>query len=88
MKNIIKKIKFKNVNTDAKKFITSFSVNYPILSFYIISNFINSILLRLFTIGSFKIRPLFFDLGIVLIFAGISFLIKKKGKNVYWLCVL
>ena len=58
----MKKIKFDKV----KDFFINFGINYPILSFYIISNFINSILLRLFTTGSFKIRPLFFDLAIVL----------------------
>ena len=76
----MKKIKIKKV----KDFIFNFTSNYPVLSFYIISNFINSVLLRLFTVGSFKIRPLIFDLGIVLIFAALSFLIKKKGKNVYY----
>ena len=76
----MKKIKISKV----RDFVLNFGNNYPVLSFYIISIFINSILLRLFTVGSFKIRPLFFDLGIVLIFAALSFLIKKKGKNVYY----
>ena len=76
----MKKIKISKV----RDFVLNFGNNYPVLSFYIISIFINSILLRLFTVGSFKIRPLFFDLGIVLIFAALSFLIKKKGMNVYY----
>jgi len=77
----MKKIKIKKVI----EFVFDFGNKYPILSFYIISNFINSILLRLFTTGSFKIRPLFFDLGMVLLFAGFSFFIKKNGKNIYYI---
>ena len=77
----MKKNKIKKV----KDFFVNFSNNYPVLSFYIISNFFNSILLRLFTTGNFKIRPLFFDLGIVLLFASISFLIKKKNKKAYYI---
>ena len=79
-----KKIKFKKVMDNMKNFIVNFKKNYPVLTFYIISNFINSILLRLFTTGNFSIRPLFFDLGIVLLFASFSFLIKNKGKNRYY----
>ena len=85
MRNIIKNNKIKNVIMNMKKFITSFSSNYPILLFYTISNFINSILLRLFTTGRFNIRPLFFDLGIVLLFGSLSFFIKKSRKNIYYL---
>lgn len=77
----MKKIKIEKV----KDFMRNFSSSYPVLSFYIISNFINSILLRLFTTGNFKIRPLFFDLGFVLLFAAISFFIKKNGKKAYYI---
>lgn len=77
----MKKIEIRKV----KDFFFSFGKKYPILSFYIISNFINSILLRLFTTGSFKIRPLFFDLGIVLLFASLSFLIRRSGKKAYYI---
>ena len=77
----MKKIKIKKV----RDFIVNFSKNYPVLSFYIISNFVNSILLRLFTTGNFNIRPLFFDLGIVLLFAALSFFVKKNGKRTYYI---
>ena len=77
----MKKIKIKKV----KDFIFNFTSNYPVLSFYIISNFINSVLLRLFTTGDFKIRPLFFDLAVVLLFAALSFCVKKKGKKAYYI---
>lgn len=83
--NKIKSIKIKRGIDNIKKFIVNFGNNYPILSFYIISNFINSILLRLFTTGSFKIRPLFFDLGVVLLFAAMSFFVKQNGKKVYYI---
>ena len=84
MRNIIKNNKIKNIIMNMRKFIDGFSSNYPILLFYIISNFINSILLRLFTTGRFNIRPLFFDLGIVLLFGALSFFIKKSRKNIYY----
>ena len=77
----MKKIKLKKV----KEFFINFGHNYPVLSFYIVSNFVNSILLRLFTTGSFKIRPLFFDLAIVLLFGCLSFAIKRKGKKIYYI---
>ena len=76
----MKKIDIKNI----KNFIMNLGKNYPVLSFYIISNFINSILLRLFTTGNFRFRPLFFDLGIVLLFGALSFCVKKNGKGVYY----
>ena len=84
MKDKIINKKIKKVIGNIKKFIVNFGDNYPVLSFYIISNFINSILLRLFTTGDFSIRPLFFDMGIVLLFASLSFFIKKKNKNIYY----
>ena len=39
----------------------------------------------MFTTGNFKIRPLFFDLGIVLLFAGLSFFVKRNGKKTYYI---
>jgi len=85
MKKKIKNFKFKKIVENIKKFLINFNVNYPVLSFYIVSNFINSILLRLFTTGKFSIRPLFFDLSVVLLFAAMSFFVKKKGKNTYYI---
>ena len=77
----MKKIKIKKM----KDFILNFKNSYPILSFYIISNFINSILLRLFTTGSFKIRPLFFDMGFIILLSAFSFLVKKNKKKTYYI---
>ena len=84
MKDKKSKLKIKKVFKNIRDFIVNFGFNYPVLSFYIISNFINSILLRLFTTGNFSIRPLFFDMGLVLLFASFSFFIKKKNKNTYY----
>lgn len=67
-----------------KDMIFDFYYKYPVLLFYIISNFINSILLRLFTTGSFKIRPMFFDMGFVLLLAVISFFVKNRNKKIYY----
>ena len=48
-----------------KDYIFDFIKDYPVCIFYMLSNFINSILLRLFTTGNFVFRALFFDLGFV-----------------------
>ena len=58
---------------------------YPLLIYFIVSNFINAILLRLFTTGSFGFRAMLFDLGFVLFMASFSFLIKKKRRNIYYI---
>lgn len=67
-----------------KKFIISFNDKYPVLLYFIISNLINGILLRLNTLGNFKIRPVLFDFAIVLFLGAFSFLIKKINKNIYY----
>lgn len=67
------------------KFIREFKNKYPVLLFYIIFNFLNSILLRLFTSGNFSVRPLFFDLGFVLLLGGFSFFVKQRRKKMYYL---
>jgi phosphoglycerol transferase MdoB-like AlkP superfamily enzyme len=77
----MKKINFRKISDK----IIDFSRNYPVLLFYIVSNFTNSILLRLFTTGSFQVRALFFDLAFVMLFASLSFLVKKKKKKTYYI---
>ena len=71
-------------NLKVKEQVIKFSKNYPILVFYIIGNFINSILLRLFTTGHFGFRALFFDMAFILIFVALSFFVKSKRKMVYY----
>lgn len=68
-----------------KDIIFDFYYKYPILLFYIVSNFFNSILLRLFTTGSFKLRPMFFDMGFVLLLGGLSFFVKNRNKKIYYI---
>ena len=80
----IRRFNLRKLFIEIKKFIFNFGSNYPVLLFYIISNFINSILVRLFTTGNFTIRPLFFDLGFVLLFGVFSFFVKNGGKNTYY----
>ena len=63
--------------------IKKFKEKYPIMTFYIIGNFINAILVRLFTTGRFQVRSIFFDLAVIFILAGLSLLVKKR-RNLYY----
>ena len=63
--------------------IKSFKRKYPVMLFFIIGNFINAILVRLFTTGHFQLRSIFFDLAFIIGLAGLSFLIKEKRRNLY-----
>ena len=71
VKNIIQKIKY-------------FKNNYPLMTLYILGNFLNTIFLRVFTTGHFQIRSVFFDVSFILLLAGLSFLISKKRRNRYY----
>lgn len=77
--------KFKKYKKDLVSYVINFRDKYPVMLFYILVNFINSILFRMFTTGNFSIRPLFFDMGFVLLFGGLSFFVKQGKKNVYYL---
>ena len=58
--------------------------DYPVVCFYIMGNFINAILVRLFTTGHFHIRSIFFDLAFIMCLTGLSFLVKKKRRYAYY----
>ena len=58
--------------------IIEFKKNYPIMLLYILGNFINAILLILFTTGRFQARALLIDFGVVCLLAGLSLLVKRK----------
>ena len=58
--------------------------NYPIMMLYIIGNFLNAILLRLFTTGHFQVRSIFFDFAFILFLCGLSFLISEKRREKYY----
>ena len=64
--------------------IIKFKKDNPVITLYIVGNFLNTILLRLFTTGKFEIRSIFFDLAFVLVLGGFSFLIKKNRRNGYY----
>ncbi len=71
MKNI-------NINNFFDK-IRKFKDRYPVMSIYIVGNFINAILVRLFTTGHFQVRSIFFDMAFILVLAGLSLLVKRKN---------
>jgi len=75
MKKIFKRI---------KSFFISFDEKYPVLLFFIYSNLINGTLIRLLKLSNFKIRPIIFDLGFLLLIGAFSFLVKKEWKNLYY----
>ena len=76
----MKNLKVKEINN----VIAKIKNEYPILLLYTIGNFLNAILLRLFTTGIFQLRSIFFDLAFVILLAGISFVINKKRRNMYY----
>ena len=75
------KKKLKKIND----FLDKAKTNYPILTFFVLANFINAIAIRLITTHTFAIRAIFFDLGFVLFMASFSFLIKKSGRGIYYI---
>ena len=64
--------------------IKNIKAEYPIISFYIMGNFLNAIFVRLFTTGHFQIRSIFFDLAFIICLAALSLIIKKKRRNTYY----
>ena len=67
-----------------KNLIKNINNEYPILFLYIIGNFLNTLLLRVFTTGHFVLRSVFFDLAFILCLAAISFVIKKQKRHFYY----
>ena len=58
--------------------------DYPITLLYFFGNFINAILVRLFTTRHFYVLSIFLDLGIVLVLTSFSFLVNKKRRRIYY----
>ena len=75
MKKILKIIK--DTFIDIKK-------NRPVLLFYVVANFINGVMIRFITTGTFAIRAMFFDLGFVMVLGSLSLLIKKKNNRILY----
>ena len=72
--NIKKMIKSINI----KEIITKQIHDHPIILLYILGNFINAILLVLFTTRHFQTRAFLINFGVVCLLAGISLLVKRK----------
>ena len=64
--------------------IINYIKNNSVLTLYIVGNFLNGIFLRLFTTGKFQLRSIFCDLAFILLMGGLSFLISKKRRNIYY----
>lgn len=63
-------------------------IEYKLLYYFIFSSIINATMLRCFTVFNyFSVRPFIADLGIILLLSALSFLIKGKNKNKYFLIV-
>ena len=63
-------------------------VEYRLLYYFIFSSIINATMLRCFTVFNyFSLRPFIADLGIIFLFSALSFLVKEKNKNKYFLIV-
>ena len=77
----MKKINIKNS-------ITKLMKENPIVLFFVIGNFLNALILRLFTTGHLGFRAMFFDLVFILILTTISFLLKKRQILYYYLASL
>ena len=61
-------------------------VEYRLLYYFIFSSIINATMLRCFTVFNyFSLRPFIADLGIIFLFSALSFLVKEKNKNKYFL---
>lgn len=61
----------------------------PLLIMYVFGNFLNALLLKLFTTGKFLFRAMILDFGFVIILASLSFLFKpKKRVHYYYLTTL
>ena len=67
-----------------KNFLIKVNQEYPLSFIYIIGNFINALLLRIFTTGHFEIRSIFFDLGFILLLTACSFVVKRKRRYLYY----
>ena len=83
-KNFFSKLKFDKVDIRVflKKHYVSFFKEIPLLFCFIITGLLNTILLRILTVGNFTyFKPLFWDLGMLFIFSSFMFLFKTDNKK-------
>ena len=90
-KNFFSKLKFDKVDIRVffKKHYVSFFKEIPLLFCFIITALLNTILLRILTVGNFTyIKPLLWDLGMLFIFSSFMFLFKNEKKKKKYLVIL
>jgi len=68
--------------------ITKLKKDYQVVLFFLIGNFLNTVLLRIFTTGHIGFRALFFDFGFVLFLSAISFLFRKRQITYFYLATI
>lgn len=79
MKKNIKKIT-QRFNREIKKYVK----NNPLIIYFLIINLLSAMIARFFTIGGyFNLSPIMADLGVLLLFSSVSFLIKPKNHFTY-----
>lgn len=71
-----------------KHFFSHFK-DMPLFSYFIVTALLNTLLLRVITVGNFLyVKPLFFDLGMLFIFASFVYLFRTEKKRKKYLVVL
>ena len=79
-KNILKKID--KIKIFFKEHYIVFFQKVPLLFCFVITSLLNTLLLRIITIGNFTyLKPLFMDFGMILIFSSLMFLFKKEKSQ-------
>ena len=79
-KNVLKKLD--RIRNFFKEHYIVFFQKVPLLFCFIITSLLNTLLLRIVTVGNFTyLKPLFMDFGMILIFASLMFLFKKEKSQ-------
>lgn len=79
-KNVLKKLD--RIRKFFKEHYIVFFQKVPLLFCFIITSLLNTLLLRIITVGNFTyLKPLFMDFGMILIFASLMFLFKKEKSQ-------
>ena len=84
----IKKMKDKIFGFVNECFLEHFK-KFPFLLYFIVTALLNTLLFRIITVGNFLyLKPLFFDLGMLLIFASFVYLFLTEKKRKKYLLIL
>lgn len=88
LKDISQKI-FEKIKVFSYEHCIVYFKDNPLLFYFIISALLNTLLLRVITVrNSFAWKPLFADLGMLLIFSSFMFLFRKNSKRKKYLLIL